>query len=156
MDFIRASSPAVLREQTEHMDAPDRWLSLHESSCTAGGVHTCRSVNYGLTKNDGCVRNRSHSPSLTTISLKSSLTDRTMPARSPDRPARQHLRYPTTGGRTRSTSEQVVAVGILSLPIKVEADAIGLCGSKTVKMPTKTLLLANRGERRQTSFPLRS
>jgi len=30
----------VLREQAEHMDAPDRCSSLYKSSCAAGGVHT--------------------------------------------------------------------------------------------------------------------
>lgn len=39
-DFIRASSHAVLREQAEHMDAPDRCSSLHKSSCATGVVHT--------------------------------------------------------------------------------------------------------------------
>ncbi len=39
-DFIRASSHAVLREQAEHMDAPDWYSSLNKSSCAAGVVHT--------------------------------------------------------------------------------------------------------------------
>jgi len=30
----------VLREQAEHMDAPDRCSSLNKSSCAAGVVHT--------------------------------------------------------------------------------------------------------------------
>ena len=30
----------VLREQAEHMDAPDRYSSPHKSSCVAGVVHT--------------------------------------------------------------------------------------------------------------------
>ena len=30
----------MLHEQAEHMDAPDRCSSPHESSCTAGVVHT--------------------------------------------------------------------------------------------------------------------
>ncbi len=41
-DFIRASSHTVLREQAEHMDAPDRCSSLNKSSCAAGVVHTWR------------------------------------------------------------------------------------------------------------------
>ena len=40
-DFIRASSHAVLHEQAEHMDAPDRCSSLHKSSCTAGAAADC-------------------------------------------------------------------------------------------------------------------
>jgi transposase len=39
-DFIKASSH-VLREQAEHMDAPDRCSSRRKNSCTAGVVHTC-------------------------------------------------------------------------------------------------------------------
>ena len=48
VDLIRDSicglhqgqQPWALREQAEHMDAPDRCSSLYESSCTAGAIHT--------------------------------------------------------------------------------------------------------------------
>jgi hypothetical protein len=37
--LYQGQQPWALREQAEHMDAPDRCSSLHESSCNARAIH---------------------------------------------------------------------------------------------------------------------